>query len=121
MGPVRQAGGQAVHICVTLRPKTTQVSYNNHADNQAERSAALQNETRVLGVGVRIGARNLPRYKHTPGLSPFARDARLAQAHILAKHHAATFEGDRWAMRESERAGVERRSTIEHRMLLGLL
>lgn len=114
MGPVRQAGGQAVHICVSLRPKTTQASYNNHADNQAKDPAALQNETRVLGVGVRVRARTLPRCEYTPGLPPLARDARLAQAHILAKHHAATFEGDRWAMRESERAGVERRSTTEH-------
>ena len=116
MGPVRQAGGQAVHICVSLRPKPThwQASYNDHADNQVEGPAALQNETRVLGVGVRIRPRTHSRYKRTPGLPPFSRDARLAQVHILAKHHAATFEGDRWAMRESERAGVERRSTIEH-------
>lgn len=115
MGPVRQAGGQAVHICVSLRPKPpTQASYNNHADSQAEDPAALQNETRVLGVGVRIRAHTLPRCKYTPGLLTLARDARLAQAYILAKHHAATFEGDCWAMRESERAGVERRSTIEH-------
>jgi hypothetical protein len=114
VGPVRQAGGQAVHICVSLRPKTTQASYNNHADNQAEGPAALQNETRVLGVGVRTCAGTLPRCKYTPGLPLPARDARLAQAHILAKRHAATFEGDRWAMREFERARVERSSTIEH-------
>jgi len=103
-----------VHICVSLRPKTTRASYNNHADNQAEDPTALQNETRVLGVRVRIRVRTLPRFEYTLGLPPLARDARLAQAHILAKRHAATFEGDRWAMRESERAGVERRSTIEH-------
>ena len=63
---------------------------------------------------MRIRARTLPRREYTPGLAPLARHARLAQAHILAKHHAARSEGDRRAMRESERAGVERRSTIEH-------
>ena len=79
MGTVRQAGGQVVHICVSLRPKPpTQASYNDHADNEAEDPAALQNETRVFGVGVRIRARTLPRYKYTPGLPPLAGDARLA-------------------------------------------
>ena len=116
MGPVRWVGGQAVHICASLRPNyyPLQAPYNNHADNQAEDPAALQNETRVLGVGVRVRARTLPRCKYTPGLPSPARDARLAQAHILAEHHPASFEGDRCAMRESERAGVERRSTAEH-------
>ena len=55
------------------------------------------------------------------GLLLRPRDARLAQAHVLTAHHAASLEGDRDAMRESERATAEHRRASEHRYLLGLL
>ncbi len=99
---------------MSLRSKTTQASHNNHANSQDEDPAALQNETCVLGVGVRIRTGVLPRCKYTPRLPQLARNARLAQAHIPAKHHAAAPEGDCCAMRESESVGVERRPTAEH-------
>ena len=70
---------------------------------------------------MRIRARELPHREHTPGLPPRPRDARLAQAHVLAAHHAAPPKGDRDAMREPERAPAERRRASEHRLLLGLL
>ena len=58
---------------------------------------------------MRIRTRALPLREHTLGLAPRPRHARLPQAHILAAHHAAPPEGDRDAMRESERATAERR------------
>jgi hypothetical protein len=48
-----EAGKQVVHICVSLRQRNSaQTSYNNHADNQDEDPAALQDETYVLSVGL---------------------------------------------------------------------
>ncbi len=48
-----EAGKQAVHICVSFKqPNSIQASYDNHADNEDEDPAAIQNETYVLSVGL---------------------------------------------------------------------
>ena len=103
-----------------MRPNTCQASFDDHANSREEGPPALQDEPRVFGAGMWIRTCDLPRREHTLGLPSRPRHARLAQAHVLAAHHAAPPEGDRDAMHESERATAERRRAPEHRLLLGL-
>ena len=108
-------------MCVLMRPSTCQAPFNDHANSREEGPPALQDEPRVFGIGMRICTCALPFCEHTLGLPSRPRDARLAQAHVLAAHHGAPSKGDRDAMRKSERATAERRRAVEHRLLLGLL